>query len=359
MNSLPAIDGMACVLNASLLNSPPNVEIESVERFVESHYGIVGHAQPLSGERDRTFHIVGKDGVDYVFKVAHPDEDPEITDLQIEVLRFLAATASSLPTQRVIECLDGKFEARFPLTDGGSSSARLLSFIPGELLRFSRNSSAQRRNVGRVCAELGLALRGFNHPATRQKLAWDIAQAGHLRPLIEEISGDSKRRALLSRSLDNFDERVEPALLTLRTQPIHNDFNRNNVIVSAADHDQVVAIIDFGDMVQTALANDVAIGAANHLGETDALFDGSFEFIAGYNEVTPLTEEEIELMHDLMSVRVTMSILITEWRAARFPERRDHILRNTPTNWMRLEGLSAISRNQTVSALRRVCENKR
>jgi len=357
MNASTAVGGLPYVLNASLLNAPPDVDLEGVQRFVKVHYGIVGHVQPLAGERDRTFHISGQKGIDYVFKVAHPDEDPETTNLQIEVLLFLASTARWLPTQRVIPCLDGRHEARFPLSNGGSSSARLVSFIPGDLLRFSKHSSKQRRNVGRLCAELALALREFDHPATRQKLAWDISQAGHLRPLIAEIAREPGRRAQLSRCLDNFDERVEPTLSKLRTQAIHNDFNRNNVIVSAEDNDKIVAIIDFGDMVRTALVNDVAIGAANQLTEADSLLDGSFEFIAGYHQVTPLIDDEIALMHDLISVRVAMSILITEWRASQFPERRDHILRNTPANWARLDRLSAISRNQTTAALRRVCSH--
>ena len=107
MNASTAICGLPSILNASLLNAPPEVDVEGVQRFVKLHYGIVGHVQPLSGERDRTFHISGQKGIDYVFKVAHPDEDPEITNFQIEVLLFLATTASWLPTQRVIPCLDG------------------------------------------------------------------------------------------------------------------------------------------------------------------------------------------------------------------------------------------------------------
>jgi hydroxylysine kinase len=357
MNVSPGIGGLPSVINPSLLNAPPNVDVEDVQRFVKSHYGIVGRAKPLSGERDRTFHISGEGGADYVFKVAHPDEEPDVTDLQISVLLYLATHAQTLPTQRVIACLEGRHEARFLLPDGRSSSARLLSFIPGELLRFSRRSSTQRRNVGRLCADLGRALREFDHPATRQTLAWDLARAGQLRPLIKEISKDSGRAALLSRCLDNFDERVAPALSRLRAQAIHNDFNRNNIVVSADDHDQIVAIIDFGDMVHTALVNDVAIGAANQLEEAEPLLDGSLEFIAGYHEVTPLTGDEIALLHDLISVRVAMSILITEWRGAQFPERRDHITRNTSANWIRLERLSTMSRKQTTSILHRVCKH--
>ena len=90
MNASTAVGGLPYVLNASLLNAPPDVDLEGVQRFVKVHYGIIGHVQPLSGERDRTFHISGQKGIDYVFKVAHPDEDPETTNLQIEVLLFLA-----------------------------------------------------------------------------------------------------------------------------------------------------------------------------------------------------------------------------------------------------------------------------
>jgi len=358
MNGSRTDAGLPSILNASLLNAPPDIDVAQVQQFLKSYYGIAGRAQPLSGERDRTFHIFGDEGAEYVFKIAHPDEDLEITDLQIEVLLFLADAAPLLPMQRVIPCLDGRHDAQFALRDGVSSKARLLSFIPGELLRFSRRSSTQRRNVGRLCAELGLALRGFRHPAVRRKLAWDIAQAGQLRPLVTEISKDHRRQAMLFRCLDDFDGRVEPVLSMLRAQPVHNDFNRNNIIVHADDHDKIAAIIDFGDMVHTALANDIAIGAANQLAESAPLLEGSFEFIAGYSDVTPLTGEEIVLMHDLISVRVVMSVLITELRAAQFPERRDQITRNTPANWLRLEQLLQLSREQTTATLRRICNHE-
>src|SRR6185312_6037980 len=79
---------------------------------------------------------------------------------------------------------------------------------------------------------------------------------------------------------------------------------------------------------------------------------------AGYSDVTPLTGEEIMLMHDLISVRVVMSVLITEFRAAQFPERRDQITRNTPENWLRLEQLLQLSREQTTATMRRICNHE-
>lgn len=347
--------GVPSILNESLLNAPPEVELDGVHEFLKSHYGVVGEAQPLSGERDRTFHIRGDRGTDYVFKIAHPDEDPGTTDLQIEVLLYLSSTAPSLPVQRVIPALNGTNETRFPLPNGTSASARLVSYVPGEVLRFSRRTPDQRRNLGRLCAEMGLALRDFEHHATKQRLAWDIAQAGELAPLVSQISRGGDQRALLMRCLDNFNGKVAPALAKLRAQPVHNDFNRNNIIVDAVNHDRIVAVIDFGDMVHTALANDVAIGAANQLSESEDLLDWAFEFIAGYHEVVPLGDDELNLMHDLITVRVAMSILITEWRGARFPERRDYIMRNTPANWIRLGRLLNISPEDSASALRRAC----
>lgn len=173
--------------------------------------------------------------------------------------------------------------------------------------------------------------------------------------MVPLIPADATSRALVLRALDVFDDRVAPLLPGLRSQVVHNDLNRNNVVVDPADTDRIVAVLDFGDMVHTALVNDVAIGAANQLSETDEPFTDAVDFIMGYHEAMPLTPQEIALLPDLVMTRVLMSVVITEWRAARFPHRREHIRRNTPANWARLARLAAGENAPLIATLRRAC----
>jgi Ser/Thr protein kinase RdoA (MazF antagonist) len=357
MTTMPSLDAAPAVLSASLVANVATIELDEAEQFVATRYGIAGKASPLTSERDRNFKLTAGDGAEYVLKVANARESRDVTNLQTAALLHIASAAPSLPVQRVVHALNGDNELMMRFSDGTSGVARLLSFIPGEVLRFSKRSAAQRRNLGRMLARIGIALRDFHHPAAGHELAWDLQHAGKLRTLLPDLAEGDERRSLIVRCLDTFDKSVLPRLGTLRAQIVHNDLNRNNVIVDPADNDRIVAILDFGDMVHTPLINDVAIGAANQLSDSDNPLDTAIEFIAGYSETVPLASAEIDLLYDLVCTRLVMSVVITGWRAARFPERREHILRNTPANWSRLANLAAMPREDAISALRQACKN--
>ncbi|MBQ0818729.1 phosphotransferase, partial [Microvirga sp. HBU67558] len=82
-----------------------------------------------------------------------------------------------------------------------------------------------------------------------------MKHAHRLRPLLVHVE-DLRRRALVERFLDRFEQFVLPAMPNLRTQVIHNDLNPHNVLVAERDHDHVTGVIDFGDAVLAPLVND-------------------------------------------------------------------------------------------------------
>jgi hydroxylysine kinase len=339
------------ILGDSLTAEILSVETSVVEDFLVSHYGINATPTQLTAERDCNFVMRTASGEQYVLKIANPAESRSFINLQTEALRHIQAKSPAFPVQRVLPTLDGAFELELQVSPSKTAIARLFTYVPGEVLRFSNRTAPQRRNLGRILAELGLILRDFDHPGAAHKIAWDIQHAGELRDLVPEATGEPTERALVLRCLDAFDERVASRLRSFRKQIVHNDLNRNNAIVDAADHDKIVAILDFGDMTRTALINDVAIAAANQLDETDNPLDGAADFVAGYRDVTPLLPDELETLIDLIITRVMMSVIITSWRAARFPHNRAHITRNTPANWRRLSLLTALPRAQATSIL--------
>ena len=110
----------------------------------------------------------------------------------------------------------------------------------------------------------------------------------------------------------------------------------------SADDSRVCGIIDFGDVTVTALVNDVAIAVANLLTDEADPFGPALDFIAGYHAVTPLTAAELNLLPDLILGRVVARIIISEWRAERFPDNRGYVLRNTPRAWEHLDRLLSI-----------------
>lgn len=345
------------ILGDSLTAEILAVEASVAEKFVVSRYGIKATATQLTAERDCNFVMRTSAGEQYVFKIANPAESRSFINLQTEALRYIEAKSPAFPIQRVLPTLDGVFEPELEVSPAKATVARLFTYVPGEVLRFSNRTARQRRNLGRILAELGLILKGFDHPGAAHKIAWDIQHAGELRDLVPDAIEDVQERALVLRCLDVFDERVAPRLKSFRSQIVHNDLNRNNVIVDGANHDKIAAVLDFGDMTRTALINDVAIAAANQLAETDSPLDGVADFVAGYREVVPLLADELDTLIDLIITRVTMSVIITPWRAARFPHNRAHITRNTPANWRRLSLLTKLPREQATSILSKIPES--
>lgn len=143
---------------------------------------------------------------------------------------------------------------------------------------------------------------------------------------------------------------MTPRLPALRTQLVHNDFSPDNVLVSAAA-DRVCGIIDFGDVTVTALVNDVAIAAANHLSGRPDLLGPVVDLVSGYHATTPLTAAELELLPDLILGRVVARLVISEWRAERFPGNRAYILRNTSAAWQYLTRLLSIPSEQIAARI--------
>jgi Ser/Thr protein kinase RdoA (MazF antagonist) len=157
--------------------------------------------------------------------------------------------------------------------------------------------------IAAMHARLCLALRSFFHPAAGRELLWDVHYAPRLRPLLDEIA-DPKRRALVARVLDRFEERVLPEWNRLRGQVVHGDFNLDNLLLD--EHDRLSGILDFGDCCHTALAADVAIALASFLRgrPADDVFRVGRIALDGFASRVPLEPLELELMGDLVATRL-------------------------------------------------------
>jgi Ser/Thr protein kinase RdoA (MazF antagonist) len=127
---------------------------------------------------------------------------------------------------------------------------------------------------------------------------------------------------------------------------IHNDYHLYNVLVAPDDHERIVGIIDFGDMLQAPLVGEVATAAAFHMTGNADPFAGPAQFVGAWHAALPLTDIEQEIVADLMATRHLITALISEWRAARYPENRAYIMRHNPAAWEALAQMADLSRNE-------------
>jgi Ser/Thr protein kinase RdoA (MazF antagonist) len=66
--------------------------------------------------------------------------------------------------------------------------------------------------------------------------------------------------------------------------------------------------------------------------------------VAAYHRALPLNDVEQEIVTDLMATRHLITALISEWRAARYPENRPYIMRHNPAAWEALSDMADLSR---------------
>ena len=330
---------------AALSTAAPSLALDEVADLVARLYGIDGSVAPLAGERDQNCRIETADGSRYVVKISNPSEPVPVVDFQIAALDHVARAAPGQPVPRVVRTLGGRPRDTVALPDGSRSTVRMLTYLDGVQIRETSRSAAQRRAMGTVLAQLDLALQGCAHPAASHNLLWNVSAAHRLEDKLDAVA-DAPRRALAAAFMRRFTDHVLPRLASVRQQVIHNDYHLYNVLVAPDDHERIVGIIDFGDMLQAPLVGEVATAAAFHMTGNADPFEGPAQFVGAYHATLPLMDAEQEIVADLMATRHLITALISEWRAARYPENRAYLMRHNPAAWEALSQMADLSRNE-------------
>lgn len=328
-----------------------------VAALLRREYGIEPALSRLVAERDENFHVRATDGREYLLKVTNPAEDPRITAFHTGAFRHIAARDPALLIPHLVPAINGRLELSLEVAGTPTRIARLFTYLPGIPLYKAERTGRQRAQLGRTLARLDRALTGYRCDVPDYRLAWDLQHAAERRPLIDYID-DPARRALAARCLDTFEQLALPALGSLRRQVIHNDFQPYNVLVAADDPAVVSGIIDFGDMVEAPLVDELAVACAYHVDGAAGPLDQVVELVRGYHEVLPLEPREIAILYDLIATRLLLTVSITNWRAARQPENSAYILRNAPAAWRSLERFASLSRDEARRQLAAACQQE-
>ncbi len=330
----------------ALSTAVPDLALDEVAELVRRLYGITGSIKPLAGERDQNCCIETADHIRYVVKISNPSEPVTVVDFQIEALEHIARISPNQPVPHVVRTLGGRTRDTVRLADGVETTVRMLTYLDGVQIRETFRTAAQRRAMGAVLARLDLALSDFTHPAaTHEGLLWNVSAAHRLIDKLDAIV-DAPRRALAESFMARFTKHVLPRLDSVRAQVIHNDYHLYNVLVAPDDHERIVGVIDFGDMLHAPLVGEVATAAAFHMTGSDDPFEGPAQFVGAYHETLRLTDVEQEIVADLMVTRHLITVLISEWRSVQHPENRAYIMKHNPAAWEVLSLMADITRDE-------------
>jgi 4-aminobutyrate aminotransferase-like enzyme/Ser/Thr protein kinase RdoA (MazF antagonist) len=329
----------------------PTFSAEEAAEVAQRAFDIQASAHPMDSERDQNFRLHADDGREWVLKIANRAEDPAILDMQIQALLHIARVDPQLAIPRVKETSKGALFHEIDGSDGQRFIARVLSFIPGQLLEDVTVNPALIREVGTMAARLDRALSSFFHPAARHELLWDLMQAAGLRTHTHLIEDPGYRRNV-EKVLDHFETEVLPKLRTLRAQLIHNDVSRLNTLVES---NRVTGLIDFGDLIHAPRICELAVPICEIIAEHTDPIATAAEITAGYHAVTALEDDELRLLFDLVSTRCAMYVAIASWRVGHHPENTDYIMSGVQKFGTLLEQMQGWERDRMYSGLRRAC----
>ncbi|MEN9934505.1 MAG: hypothetical protein RLZZ387_1084 [Chloroflexota bacterium] len=302
-------------------NAVVPVAPRDAESLARELYGVSAAASPLPGEYDANFHLVAEGGAEYILKVMHPAADRAVVELQVALLDHMARRDPALVAPRVCHTSGGEALAAASVV-GQRRLVWLLSYVPGRLMaKATPHSPALLRSLGAYLGRLDAALAGFEHPAARRELKWDLARTAWIGEHLGAVE-DPARRALVERFLHLFEREALPLLPTLPASVVHNDANDYNVLVGPAGEwpQRVASVIDFGDALHTATVCELAIAAAYALLDKPDPLAAAAEVVAGYHTARPLREDEVEALFPLICARLAVSVVNSALRKREEPD---------------------------------------
>lgn len=322
-----------------LTTETPSVGNDVAAQILRDFYSLDGTLTMLHGERDRNFCLSSADGNKYMARFINPAEGMMEIDFQTQLLLHVAEQHCELPVPRVIKSFDHGYQPQVAV-NGQTLSLRVVSYLAGKPQHLVSNTPVLMESMGKTLGQLNCSLKGFSHSGASRELLWDITHPERIETILADIK-QNDMRSLIESVLDNYDQRVRPWLHKLPYQVIHNDLNPHNVLVSA-DGAEVCGIIDFGDALWAPKINDLATALSYQLTDGEDPLSLVRPFITAFRRECDLSDDELRVLPDLIATRLILTLTIAAWRAMRYPDNRDYILRNVDRAWKNLIGFTAL-----------------
>lgn len=311
------ISAMVSSLTIPLLAHTPCFRMEAAATIAEELYGVRATVSQLPSERDQNFLLIGESNEKFVLRIANGLEDPALLAAQNQVLQYLNIRVPFC--QRPIASVQGRYLEEVSSTDGQTNLVRLYTYLPGVPLGEIPTRSAELlHDFGLKLGMLDKLLLDFDHPAFHRKFHWDLA---NWKSVISNYCGlihDVQLRTAVSRYEVEFERDVAPILPKLRRSCIHGDPNDYNILIDS-DSRAVIGLLDFGDIVYSYVVGDLAIALAYVVLNNDVPLTTATPVVAGYKEALPLEDNEIEVLWDLMLMRLCMSVCMAAYQQQQQP----------------------------------------
>jgi Ser/Thr protein kinase RdoA (MazF antagonist) len=202
--------------------------------------------------------------------------------------------------------------------------------------------------------EMVKALKGFDHKASKHFMPWNLSNGIAVsRDLWLYAAEDIK--SLAAPMLDRLRNEVLPKLNSCPSQVIHNDGHPYNLLRADAISQEVVGLIDFGDMVYAPIINELAVTATTFQRRSMKDLNVVENLLIGFHRSHPLSDTEVFLLWDAIILRLLITVLLCDVKLKIGVHKDPGILEDRTEAYNMLVIISRWDHNSTVNRLRAAC----
>ncbi|HEX5018752.1 MAG TPA: aminotransferase [Actinomycetes bacterium] len=318
---------------AGLQIPSPDLDVEHVTRILSDRYGKAGPLRALGSHQDQNVMVDDASGR-FILKISNPGFSHEGLLAQNAAMLHLAQRDVPFRVPRPLPDADGELIGK--VTDAGTTyDVRLVTFLDGTpLAEFDYLAPTVLRRHGWLAASVAVALSDFDHPGLDRTLQWDVRHASDVVKAYAGAISDEAGRDDLVLVMARAQSLLDGLADQLRIAPCHADVTDVNVVVQArAGQPWPDAIIDFGDLLRTWIAGDVAVAGVSLIAHS---LDDPLSVIAnvlrGYHGVLPLTESEVAALWPLVVSRAASSVASSENQLLLEPD-DEYVIRSVEDDW--------------------------
>ncbi|EKT3957121.1 aminotransferase class III-fold pyridoxal phosphate-dependent enzyme [Flavobacterium psychrophilum] len=321
-----------------------------IELLAKDHYGLFVSAKMLNGYDELNYLLTDINNKQFILKVSDENQPFLFLDAQVKIIKHLSNSSISNNFQQF--CINNQGDELTAVENEGKNYyLRILSFLEGDFwVDKLEKSNILYSQLGHFLGTMDKSLQDFSHTAMHRQYTWDISRASDANHRLKYIKNHEKRR-IASYFLLQFDTEVLPKIHTLRHAYIHNDANDYNVLV---DDNTVTGLIDFGDMVYTALINNLAIACTYAMLSHEDPLSAATLIVKGYHESYALTTQELDVLYYLIAGRLCISVTQSAFNGSLDTNNDHHFITEKPA-WDLLYKLIKINPIKAQDNFRKTC----
>ena len=303
-----------------------NFSIGTIENWVANYYGIEVKASVLNGYDELNFLLTEKSGKKNILKVSNSSHDYFFLEAQVKILQHLSK--SDLAAEFQVYTLNKKGETLTEIiVEETTYYIRILSFLEGSFwVEAPEKNKTLFENLGSFLGKMDKNLKGFKHPGMHRHYTWDISTARDANYKMNYIQDAAKKR-IADYFMLQFETEVLPTLSSYRQAYTHNDANDYNVLVKG---DKIAGLIDFGDMVYTALINNVAVACTYAMLHQSDPLSAAVLVVKGYHSAYAIDEKELSILYYLIAARLCISVTQSAYNGSLDTKNEHHFITEKP-----------------------------